>query len=310
MSDNVLSNEIKRVCGGADLRIACAFWGLGAEQELSWDNSSKFVCDLSMGGTNPKVLRELGAPNNANLKAVDGLHAKVFLSSRGGVIGSANISDNGVGFMGRASSLREAGVAVPRGSDEFQSAARWFDDLWNGSTAFAVDASKLIIAEALWKDRVRRATEAKRPVVKPSGASLFQLANQKIGHAHQWGIVFCASNEKDAGLEFHEELKSQDPTAPDWRAVLGFSGWSKKEVASWPEYFVSVGVRGGLALARRFASFPDAGVVLSEKLKWSDCFGSDVKDFTEKEYFIRELKGSGEVFSSMPALGDWLAKRK
>lgn len=58
----------------------------------------------------------------------DGLHAKVFVSSAGAIICSANASANGVGrTRGEAGNLVEAGIFCPAGSPGHDGAAAFFD---------------------------------------------------------------------------------------------------------------------------------------------------------------------------------------
>ncbi|HEX8555565.1 MAG TPA: hypothetical protein VF695_12720 [Sphingomonas sp.] len=58
----------------------------------------------------------------------DGLHAKVFVSSAGAIICSANASANGVGrTRGEAGNLVEAGIVCPTGSPGLDGAAAFFD---------------------------------------------------------------------------------------------------------------------------------------------------------------------------------------
>jgi len=41
--------------------IAVAFWGEGAQRILNPNKRYKIICNLSAGGTNPKVIREIYA---------------------------------------------------------------------------------------------------------------------------------------------------------------------------------------------------------------------------------------------------------
>ncbi|MCC5958737.1 MAG: phospholipase D family protein [Rhodobacteraceae bacterium] len=153
----VLSQKIREVVKGKNARCAVAFWGKDAEKELfgpgplEWSNV-QIVCDLSMGGTNPATLRALGAPDNPNIRYLDGLHAKVFMSDLGAVVGSANASNNGIGFMGGNAQLLEAGTYFGPDSDSCRTISDWFDDLSKRKSK-RIDSTALNAAQLAWNSR-------------------------------------------------------------------------------------------------------------------------------------------------------------
>lgn len=152
-----LSAKIREVMQGNEPCLAVAFWGDGAVQELFGNedidfDSLKVVCDLSMGGTNPETLRHLGAPSNENLRYLRGLHAKVYISTSGVVITSANASNNGIGFMGADAALIEAGVFFEDETDEWFQSVMWFQqEIW--TEANPVDTEALNTAQLAWNRR-------------------------------------------------------------------------------------------------------------------------------------------------------------
>lgn len=127
-----LSDRIRHVCGGANVRCAVAFWGTGAAASLfpCGLQEATLICDISMGGTSRAALLEMGAPFNPKLMVRDGLHAKIYVSDRGPIIGSANASDNGVGLVpGAAGRLIEAGIFCPVGIPAYTAAVAAVDRL-------------------------------------------------------------------------------------------------------------------------------------------------------------------------------------
>jgi hypothetical protein len=105
----------------------------------------KIVCNISMGVTCQDALKELGAPNNEQLRCHDSLHAKVYISDFGAIIGSANASENGIGYVkGESGKLLEAGIFCPAGSDGYAKASAWFDIVFRESRK--VDDAELKIA--------------------------------------------------------------------------------------------------------------------------------------------------------------------
>ncbi|MNJ31132.1 hypothetical protein D3C77_257580 [compost metagenome] len=153
----------------ADLSLAVAFWGSGAETLIAkaWAGQTlRILCNLGSGGTNPQVIRELIelAKEKPGLQVLtlDDLHAKVAVSRSAAVVGSANISANGLGFEGvECSGWQEAGMLV---DDQMQivQIQVWFDDLW--SRGEEITEERLATAQFQWiKNRGSR----------PIGASSF-----------------------------------------------------------------------------------------------------------------------------------------
>lgn len=151
-----LSEKIREVVQGRDVRCAVAFWGAGAVQDLfgteTLDRQDvRIICDISMGGTNPSTLRNLRAPNNEKLHHIEGLHAKLYLSDCGMVVGSANASNNAIGFMSEVAQLKEAGVFIGADAQAYRTAKSWFDE--NFRSSGIVDTVALARGQMLWGNR-------------------------------------------------------------------------------------------------------------------------------------------------------------
>lgn len=146
-----LGAAIAEIVQGKEPCCAVAFWGDGAVGKLFAEDGlpedAKIICDLTMGGTNPKELIALGAPTNRNLKHTAGLHAKVYISNIGLIVGSANASNNGIGFLD-VPKLSEAATFHAEGTRVHSDAKRWFRGLWK--KAEAVDADALNRAQDAW----------------------------------------------------------------------------------------------------------------------------------------------------------------
>ncbi len=97
--------EIKRLMETSPTAdLAVAFWGNGALEDLGINNRQaqlNVVCNLSLGGTNPDVLKSLqNSPCKPGITQNDRLHAKVYLFESAAVIGSSNASVNGLALEG------------------------------------------------------------------------------------------------------------------------------------------------------------------------------------------------------------------
>jgi len=93
-----LSECIKNIAQGKNFRAAVAYWGSEAlSYPLIPGPSSIYYCDLLSGGTNPRVIEEIGEEIGVDkFRHVQNLHAKVYCSDKGTIVCSANFSSNGL----------------------------------------------------------------------------------------------------------------------------------------------------------------------------------------------------------------------
>lgn len=149
LTDTALHDAIVAVAGENRARCAVAFWGKGAETRVG--DNARIICNLKMGGTNPWVIKKLMKQLGSDcVRQHDSLHAKVYLGRESAIITSANSSANGLGFEGKASYWREAGVRVT----ELSNVERWFEWLWERESR-AITNADLKAAKATWKNRQR-----------------------------------------------------------------------------------------------------------------------------------------------------------
>jgi hypothetical protein len=156
LDGNNVKKEIKNLVGsGSTLKIAVAYWGKGATKELGLDKLPTnslvtVICDLMSGACNPKEISCLRKHiGNDAVKQLDGLHAKVWLTENGAIIGSSNASANGLGFEGNETkSLIEANLFITN-QDTLKSIDTWFENLNHRK----ITDKDLKRAEKLWKRR-------------------------------------------------------------------------------------------------------------------------------------------------------------
>lgn len=257
-----LGPAIRDLLQGASVRCAVAFWGNGAVRSLfpaaEVSPDARVICDISMGGTNPHELEALGAPSNSNLLHLNGLHAKVYISDRGLIVGSANASNNGIGFLDVAG-LVEAGTFHEPGSDVFEQAVEWFEALWMRSKP--IDGGQLDLARDAWK---RRKTGARGvPARTGDPTSLLDHVVSDPASFRGVGFVFTSGastveHRKEATGAFIEEDDGRDEPLLSkqtrkalrvWPLGNIFSDWSAEDISAWPQRFVCAheGGRGGLS---------------------------------------------------------------
>lgn len=153
------------------LWAAVAFWGDGIQ--LLFKNRSlegtRLVCNLSSGGCNPKVVREIQEqfPKDV-IRQIDNLHAKVVLGDVSALIGSANFSANGLGLEGsELTKWREASIytSQPEACADLE---RWFEKIWAASRS--ITNEDLDAAQLSWNQR---------RVIRPLLASKLTTARKK-----------------------------------------------------------------------------------------------------------------------------------
>ncbi len=233
----------KRVCSiaeGRRIRCAVAFWSSAGVHKLFSGKlpiDAKIICDISMGATSADALVALGAPHNRNLRHSEKMHAKVFISAKGLVVGSANASKSALGGEGGTIDNTEAGVFHLPGSPAWDAASAWFDKL-------LIDSTQIEDEQLEWARLVYR---PKPPVLRPRGVtsgSLFDLVTAAPWRFSKVGFAFASTTaskaQKEEVRKEAEKSGDYDTDAIDQLKDDGtYYKWGRKEVRRWPEYFFS-----------------------------------------------------------------------
>ena len=144
------------------LQIAVSYWGEHALvttrlRERIEEKSSEpiqVLCDLLSGSCNPEPIEVLtGKPTEiVQVKTLSGLHAKVWICADHVIIGSANVSANGLGFDDKESTEGNVEAAVEVCDLPFASRVQnWFNEQWE--RADPVDDEKIKQAKERWNKR-------------------------------------------------------------------------------------------------------------------------------------------------------------
>lgn len=252
LDHNQVRGAVETIIAGDDVRCAVAFWGDGALKALFGTkkraSKARIICDLSMGGTNPEELELLGAPDNARLKHLRGLHAKLYLSSAGMVVTSANASNRGIGFVEPAV-LTECGTLHRPDSAPFRKAAKWFETIWG--KADDVDTEALAAAQAAWARRPRHGTPKSPPSTKTPDTLLRIIAADPERY-RGIGVVFSTGEADHDDVQQAAEAakavegkrrkpklkKAEIGRLPNWPTGNLFTGWSDADASAWPMLFL------------------------------------------------------------------------
>lgn len=209
------------VAEASRLDIAVAFWGTGPLERLPLSAQraplTRIIANVMSGGTNPAAVRELLREFGSDrVRQLNDLHAKVFLSDTHLILGSANVSTNGLGLEGNEQvGWREACVRTDDPT-MLDSATIWFDTQWNASTPIHED--DLTKAEEVWR-RARRS----RPVTPRSSDSgkdgLLAYALEEL-QGRGLFIAITSENLSRQAKKTLARIKKTDPTAD------GYEAWS------------------------------------------------------------------------------------
>lgn len=234
---NDLSVRIKDICAGPNLRCAVAFWGAGSEKLFNQqDKKIRIICDVSLGGTSPDALRALGAPNNDKLRHLSDFHAKVYISDRGAVVGSANASQNGIGFDGQPD-LIEAGMFIEPRTDTFKRIEDWFEELWENSKR--ADESAINIAS----QKFNKSRSFKPRPVRPG--SLLDLIASEPENFSEVSIVITGEGlskerQDEILLEAANKFSKIDPEVKNTPRGELFDGWEEEDISRLRNVFVGL----------------------------------------------------------------------
>lgn len=263
-------DQLKRVIADSqNLRIAVAFWGNGAEKLFEgWQGkSAQVICNLASGGTNPEAIRGLMAVPGVEVRNLGNLHAKVVLSETQALIGSANLSANGLGYeSAECEGWQEAGVQT---SDPSQLAAAqsWFEKLWDAAGA-SVTPAELKQAERRWARR--RATRL--PIAQAKG--LIDLPYSEVADRPIYMAIYrdqASQKAQEVCEEVREELQRAPGASVDRGDIDFFEDWpdscDEPLPKNAPLIMVRYGKRGGVAVQNIWKRFErkDSGYTCPEE---------------------------------------------
>jgi hypothetical protein len=280
--------EIKKhVDESKEVRMAVAFWGEGAAEDLGLlkkREAATVICNLKMGGTNPKEIRAL-MDGGVRVSQCDTLHGKVYLFDRLAIVGSSNASANGLSLQGTELSGWHEANLVSDNPDVYADASSWFDNL----PAEKIEEKDLVAAEDAWSRR-RRSARLNWPKdnLLPENATLIEALRKHPEKFMGKRIYLCAySRLLDAdgvrALEQKKRIarKSHEMRFDDLERLDCFQEWPElPDFADLVCFYV--GPRGG-AYFDGFCQMPETRQEFKTKettiqLCWSK---DDISDVSE-----------------------------
>jgi len=156
VTEEAALTEIKKLGKGQKVRFAVAFWGTNSVDKLKVKATAgaEILCNLQSGCCDPDEIENLTKMNGVKVLAHSSLHAKVYISPKGALVGSSNASTNGLAMDGNlAGSWREANLLVAN-EPLLADLDTWFAERW--AEGKKITNPMLAAARKKWEDRKRR----------------------------------------------------------------------------------------------------------------------------------------------------------
>ena len=134
-SGNAIREKIRETFENAsNIRCIVAFWGNGALGLFDGMGKEclrgiRIVCNLTMGGTNPRVIEEM-LENEIVVRHSPTLHSKVYWTDRGVIVGSANASANGLSLESAAQEGWFESALYSNHRRIIDEVGRYVDEMW------------------------------------------------------------------------------------------------------------------------------------------------------------------------------------
>lgn len=203
--------------------LAVAFWGRDAVESLGLDRPGldlTIICNLDSGACNPDEIRKAIDVAGADRVLADPrLHAKVYWTPDGAVLGSSNASTNGLAVEEGMGGWAEANMLI-EDPDILAEIGSWFET--RRASAYVVGDDDLARAEVIWKSRSSAA---------PSGSRLttdLVTAFRQAPDHPVWRRVRAAiwTGKIDAqGTKELEAAQDANSALENWEC---FQGWNKE----------------------------------------------------------------------------------
>lgn len=224
LSNSNYHNEVKRLFSNdLPLDVAVAFFGSKSVSRVTPNNTKpiRVICNLESSACNPYEIRKLQKRPNVTVKTNRHLHAKVLLQEREVIIGSANISANGLSFEdSELVGWIEAGALI---SDKpvIMESHSWFSDLWQNSIVVTNEILKT--TEEHWKKKRNQ-----RMPVKTKG-SLLSAAKNNLDNFRDRDVYFVmygdrlsqeAQTASEGAESVHSSLSGKIGCYENWRRKI------------------------------------------------------------------------------------------
>lgn len=225
-------NEVSRLIrSGKPVSLAIAFIGVGAEELLASARAEvRLICNLLSGGTNPDAVELIRQLPHVKVMHRPDLHAKVLVSDSEAIVGSANLSANGLGFAENCEQrLREAGVLV-HDQSQITKIDAWFEETWRGASE--ISPADMDLARKRW-----RARSATRRVSQAAGERLLDVPVEDLDGLPIYVALYTGNASEKADRAASAQIKKvarKEQRTDVAKKLSFFEGWPDLPVNAAP----------------------------------------------------------------------------
>lgn len=223
--DSWTSSVIEIANQNTGLNCAVAFLGeKSIELFKNRTKESKIICNLDSGATNPYAIEALLKLPNVKVRNFPKLHAKVYCTNKTCIVGSGNISANGLSFENsELDGWVEAGI-ISTDSSEVKDSNNWFNRLWNSSSVNMISNADLDFLKKIYLKRRNN-----RFNFKTDAKSLFEILTNSPEKLKNTRLYITRCTEKSTKRQDRnvDKIKKAQHYKNNFDAYIGFS---KKEL--------------------------------------------------------------------------------
>lgn len=125
------------------INIAVAFLGKAAWKYFKNSKANiSILCNLESGATNPFIVEKLVDKKNIKIKTNSKLHTKVYIGKSKLIVGSANLSANGLSYEDNEINGWIEASLTTSDKNEINKANLWFESIWRKSANITTEDIK------------------------------------------------------------------------------------------------------------------------------------------------------------------------
>lgn len=242
---NYLTNVEKVFNDRNELKIAVAFFGSDSIRlfENLKSKNVQIICNLKSGACNPFIIERLFVKSNIHIKTHDYLHAKVIVNNNNVIIGSANLSANGLSLQdSELDGWQEIGV-ISENIGIINETLDWFTKIWNISED--ISEGVLFIAKEYWTQsrNNRKFMRSKQSLLQKAISDIDSFKDRKV-----FFTIYYNQNASKEAIETYEDYKSSNNFNRD---IDFFEDWSELPNSSY-HILIYIGRRGGIYIEGMF----------------------------------------------------------
>lgn len=186
-----------------ELLAAVAFWGKEADQLICprAGQRARLICNLDSGATNPQVIKALRKKPGVTIRQSDKLHAKVIAGAKKALVGSANLSANGLNLEGSEQSWWDEAGLLTEEPGQIASIHQWFNQQWEDSRT--ISDQDLLLAQQRWSQR-RSGRTASAPLT-----ALERLRPGDVEDREIYLVIYNEAMSEDGEKAFQQAQKKR-----------------------------------------------------------------------------------------------------